>query len=411
VKRALLIAAVVGLTPGAPAQDSRGWVRGFLESRSVFYPAEAENDPTCFVNENLLRVEGARRLGSNWKLEGGVDAQVDTHQQAQRTLHLSWFDRDVERPAFAVRSLFAEYRRGPFRISAGKQLLRWGVADLFAPTDRIAAHDALNPSGADYLGVWAVRAVADTGPNSLELIYLPRFTPSRAPLLHQRWVVLPEGARHFQLRFKGVQYPGGPQFGARYHAIRSPVEFSLSYFDGFQNLPSLPNRTLYLQRILEYRAVYPRTRSLGGDFTVPWRGVVWKAEAAYSSTPTEYTDNFVTYVVQAERLREKWQLMVGYTGTNVVETRYNTGLSVDRAFSRAFTGRASWTPRPRNTFSGEWFLQQNGKGFIGRWLYSRSLGRSLRLTGGYIRIVGAEDELIGRYEKNSHITLQCRYSF
>lgn len=397
---------------GGEAPPGSVWQsRGFLENRTLFYPREAPNDRTQWVNEWLLRWEGGLRLTEGWKLYAGLDAQTDTHHQVELNWHLSWWDRELNRPALAVRSLFAQYTRGPFRLELGKQVLRWGVGDLFSPVDRLSARDLLSPSGADTLGVWAVRAVADTGPHSLELLYLPRFTPSRVPLVSQRWVVLPGSAAGFRLRFRGVQYPGGPQFGVRYHGIRNGIEYSASYLEGFQNLPSLPDRVLYLQKVWEYRAVYPRIRVLGGDLTTTWRGMVWKAEAAYSRTPTALTDDFFSYVLQVERLREKWQFAAAYTGALITAARFTPNLGIDRAFAKSISTRLGWTPRPRHSFTAESFLQQNAHAAIARFLYSRELTNGLRLTTGYIWITGAANELIGRYAINSHATLQLRYSF
>ncbi|MBI4893530.1 MAG: hypothetical protein HY821_23110 [Acidobacteria bacterium] len=406
-----LFAAAIASLGLAWAQDSVWQSRGFLENRTMFYPQEASNDKTQWVNEWLLRWETRVRLGERWRIFGGLDAQTDTHNQVERNWHLSWWDREIQRPAFNVRTLFAQYTRGPFRLELGKQVIRWGVGDVFSPTDRVSARDLLSPSGADNLGVWAVRAVADTGPHSLELLYLPRFTPSRVPLVGQRWVVLPDSLKQYRLRFRGVEYPGGPQFGVRYHGIRRGIEYSGAYFEGFQNLPSLISRVLYLQKVWEYKAAYPRIRVAGGDVSAAWRGMVWKAEGAYSWTPTQITDDFISFVVQVERVREKWQMVAGYTGLHKTVDRITPYVAIDQAFTKAFAGRFGWAPKPNNNFTAEYWLQRNCRAFIGRFLYSREIAPSLRFTGGYIWITGAKDETVGRYSINSYATLQLRYSF
>ena len=45
----------------------------------------------------------------------------------------------------------------------------------------------------DFLAVTAARLTYERGSETLDLVYAPRFTPSRIPLVSQRWVVLPEG--------------------------------------------------------------------------------------------------------------------------------------------------------------------------------------------------------------------------
>ena len=37
---------------------------------------------------------------------------------------------------------------------------------------------------------------------------------------------------------RGARYPGGSQYGARWNHIGSGYEYSLCFFDGYQNLPS-----------------------------------------------------------------------------------------------------------------------------------------------------------------------------
>jgi hypothetical protein len=61
--------------------------------------------------------------------------------------------------------------------------------------------------------------------------------------------------------------------------------------------------------------------------------------------------------------------------------------------------------------SGEWFVHPNGKAFANRILYSRNLGSNLRAGGGFLWIGGSQSDALARYDVDSYLTVQLRYSF
>ncbi len=70
----------------------------------------------------------------------------------------------------------------------GRQFIRWGKTDLLNPTDRFAPKDFLNVVNTEFLGVLAARLTYEKGRNTWDAVYVPYFTPSRGPLLNQRWL-------------------------------------------------------------------------------------------------------------------------------------------------------------------------------------------------------------------------------
>src|SRR4051812_33564149 len=180
MKLALLLLAGV-----ASAQDFTQ--RGFLENTGLFFPWGRGH----VVGEWLLRYEASYKLAPGLKLSGGLDARTDTYHETERRLHLSWWDRERQRPAFAVRRLSATYSRGKLTIEAGKQFVRWGKTDVLNPTDRFAPRDFVNVLDNEFLGITAGRLTYGTQANTIDLVFSPLLTPSRVPLLNQRWAVLP----------------------------------------------------------------------------------------------------------------------------------------------------------------------------------------------------------------------------
>ncbi len=383
---------------------------GYVENRSLFYPREGETDGTQYVNESFARLESAATLPGSFRLFAGVDAQIDTHHQVEHGLRISWDDRGTRRPALAVRTLFVRYARGPVRLEAGKQVVRWGVMSLFSPTDRFASRDYLSPSGSDYLGVWSARAVVDKGEHSLELLYLPRFTPSRMPLTDQRWVVAPGGLPVSRFRLTGTRFPGGPQFGVRYHRVQSQVEYSVSLAEGYYHLPTLPYQLRPLAFAIDYQRIYPKFRMAGGDVTVAWRGLLWKGESAYLTSP-RYADNTLRYAIEAEKYVDDWHFTGGFVGEHITKDRGFVEVDIARALGNGFTAEATWTPSLKQVLSMHWYVEPTGDALLARIEYSRSLTPALRATAGWNWIQGEKGSTVGQYNRDSYFSLVFRYSF
>src|SRR5262245_61482541 len=87
--------------------------RGFLENRGIFYPQNAPNDSSNAAGESLLRYETFYSPVTKLQFAGAVDLRIDTHHQVERRFNLSWQDRELQRPAAAIRRLSGTYHSGP----------------------------------------------------------------------------------------------------------------------------------------------------------------------------------------------------------------------------------------------------------------------------------------------------------
>ena len=156
-------------------------------------------------------------------------------------------------------------------LEAGRQFIRWGKADILNPTDRFAPKDFLNVVGTDFLGVNAARLTVESGSNTLDLVWQPWFTPSRTPLLNQRWTALPPDVAAVPIRDLGTRYPGRSQSGARWNRIARGFEYSFSFFDGFNYLPLFQPRITIVPLNVSIERYYPRLRMYGADGAFPTR--------------------------------------------------------------------------------------------------------------------------------------------
>jgi len=388
--RLLLLALAVP----AAAQFSQ---RGFLETGAFLYPDTAPNDSGHFVGESLFRYEAFYKL-TNLRFVAGIDARWDTHQQTG--LDFSFFDRTRLRPAFDMRRIGVAYTRDKLTVEVGKQLIRWGKTDILNPTDRFAPRDFLNVVDADFLPIKAARVTYGSQSDTIDVVFSPRLTPSRIPLLNQRW------SPPVPLREADPDFPGAPQFGARWNHIARTAEYSFSFYNGFDNLPLFrltPQFTL--QRF------YPQLRMYGADVALPLGPVTVKGEAAYFTSTNTQSDEYVLYVLQLERQAGEWAFAGGYAGEATTLHRSTFQFSPTRGFARSLVGHASYTIDTNRSVTVEAVARQNGQGAWVRAVYSQAFGQHVRATAAYALIRGDPADFIGQYRLNSHALLTVRYSF
>jgi hypothetical protein len=386
--------------------------RGFVEFRNFAYPQTAPGDSGRLVSEQLLRWEATLRLNSWLQLNAGADARFDSHRQFERAWRLDWADRRKQRPALSVRRLSLLAHRGGFTFEGGRQFIRWGKTDILNPTDRFAPKDFLNVLTTDFLGVTALRATWERGGETLDVVVQPVFTPSRTPLLNQRWAALPEEARQFTLLEAPVRYPGRAATGARWNHVGDGYELSLSFYDGFNHLPVYSARQAPLPApAVVFERIHPQMRMYGADAAVPTRWLTLKGEAAYFTSNSPLADNYVLYVIQAERQRGEWLFVGGYAGEAVTERRVQIDFAPDRGLAKTFLGRASYNIDTNRSVAVEGAVRQNGNGFYGKVEYTQAAGTHWRVTLAANLLRGSAEDFLGQYRRNSNLMVVLRYSF
>jgi hypothetical protein len=385
--------------------------RGFIENQALFYPQDAPNDTANAIDQALVRWEAAYRHADWFKLSGAFDAQADTHRQVNREGSISVDDRQIQRPALAMRELSVTLHKDWITAQIGRQFIRWGKTDILTPTDRFAPKDYLSSVvDSEFLAVAATRVTVTKGNDSLDVIWQPWFTPSRTPLLNQRWTVQPPQAAGVTLVDAGAKYPGGSQVGARWNHIASGYEYSLSYFRGYNSLPLFNvqfNPTTFSARAQRY---YPTLEMYGGDaaWQLPW--VTLKGETGYFKTTTPGAQEYILYVIQVERQIKEWSLVGGYAGDVLTNGPANPiQFAPDRGFARSFVGRAALTIDVNRSLAVETAVRANGS-FM-RFEYSQMFGQHWRATPGIAWIRGDMTDFLGQYNHNSYASLNVRYSF
>lgn len=387
--------------------------RGSIEGSGLLFPQTTAFDTVRTTGDLLLREELFFKPAAWIQFGGGVDARANSHNQVDRRLRLDWNDRGILRPTLSLRRLTATITAPHFTLDIGKQFIRWGRADVTYPTDRFAPRDYVNVLDPELLAVTGVRPSVQLGSEAFEVVWLPQLTPSRLPLLNQRWTFIPSAAAGLAIIDEGSQIRTASQYGARWRHTGGHLETAVSYFDGQNHLPDVYSAVTPEGTALDIRRVYPKIRMYGADAAIPTDLLTLKLEAAYVRSPAHDTDEYLLYVVEAERQSGEWLLDLGYAGDRTTRHSQSPGqpFAPDRGLARALIGRAAYTIDPRRTFTLEGALRQNGDGVYFRGEYSSAVGRYFRITLYGVGIDGTGADFLGQYRRNSHAGVTLRLSF
>lgn len=383
--------------------------RGFSEFRATVYPQLTPQDDDRLALEGHVRFEPAYKPVEWLTLVSSAEARLDNLEQIERKWRVDFRDRGAQRPALSIRQASATIRKGGITADIGKQFIRWGKADILSPTDRFAPRDFLEVTDGEFLAVAGVRLQYGSTSHSLDLVWVPMFTPSRVPLLGRRWVPVPAALAPVDVR-ETVTFPDRSQFGARWGFVGSGYECSLSYFDGFNHLPGFEADQRAFP-VIQLGRAYAPLRMAGADAAVPFPWFTVKGEVASLRTTSATADDVVLYVVQIERQSGEFSLVGGYAGEIVTTARSSFGFSPDRGLARAFLGRASYTIDTNRSVAFEAAIRQNAKGAWVKTEYSQAEGAHWRTTVSGTVIGGKDGDFFGQYRRNSHLLATLRYSF
>jgi hypothetical protein len=381
-----------------------------VEGLGFGFPQASPNDDTRGVGDARLREEIFLKPRRWLQFAGGVDVRGNSHTQVEDTWRLDFNDRSALRPRLAIRRLSASIATSHLTIDAGKQFIRWGRADILSPTDRFAPRDYMNVIDSEFLPVLGTRVSVPIASETFEFVWLPRMTPSRLPLLTQRWTVAPPEAAGFVLEDGGSVFPKGSEQGFRWNHV-GRIEMGLSYFNGFNHLADVNPKVDFTHGVVELVREYPALRTYGAELAVPTALVTLKGESAYFTSPTSTGEEYVLYVVEGERQVGEWVFDGGYIGEVVTKSRPTFSFDAERGLAKSLIGRASYTVDSRKTITIETAVRQNGQGLYAKGEFSEALSRHWRMTLDAVKLAGNENDFLGQYHRNSQLSLAIRLSF
>ena len=229
--------------------------------------------------------------------------------------------------------------------------------------------------------------------NTLDAVFAPRFTPSRMPLLNQRWAVLPAGVCGMP-RYSARAIPARAQFGVRWNHVGRGFEHLAVVLRGLQ--PPAAASSVGRRRRSASNDSTRACACIGGDAAMPLRWFTVKGEVGLLHF-SHAAGRRVRAVRRAGSSGRRasgrwWAAMRASTSPGAAPC---SAFSPDRGLTRAFLGarllhhRRQPQPGVRSRRAPErrrrWFEAEYSQAFGQHWRATARLhadpGRSDRLPG------------------------------
>lgn len=420
--------------PGAFAQKTWEY-GGFLEQTVQVYPRRPNPSDTHALATGHLQLWIRGSINDRLSWRASWDLRLDTHHDVDRD---RWFDlnqRRFHQPAGSLRELYLDVKLGHLDLRLGKQEIRWGRADSFNPTDNMIPYDYLNIFSEQRIPMPAVKADAYIGRARLEAAWVPFFTPTRLPLLTQRWFPrLPASTKaplgpmgeamdvDLSYRDGSMVFPArtfrNGQWGLRWNQLVPRGEFSLSYFDGFDDIAFFRPSTVILPvveprpRILvTFKREYYRVKVVGADFASEMGPFGIRGEMAYFDQTDPNNHDRLVFVVGLDRTWGDWFTIIQYTDQTVAGGSPGSAVFPDLGLRSTILYRIEWTMGSSQSFEIKGALRVRDGDFLVQPLYNIALSDTWRLKIGVTLFAGPRTSYLGQYRDSGHLNVQLRYTF
>ena len=224
--------------------------------------------------------------------------------------------------SFYIREAYVSAYLGTFDLRIGQQVVQWGKADGYNPTNIITPLDLLvySPHEDDRrTSNFLIRSFYNWSVLRLEAIWVPIYSSSVLPFSK---IELPEG-----IQLSKPDYPDkaikNSAIALKLHYDGASLDGTLSYFNGFSPMPGLLARTE--NSILNIFPTTYRIQMIGADFSTTLGAYGLRGEFAYrepnekDNTRLSIPNNQVEYILGLEREFGNFNLIIQYIGKHVFD--------------------------------------------------------------------------------------------
>ena len=338
--------------------------------------------------------------------------------------------------SFAMREAYVNAYLGPFDLRIGQQVVQWGKADGYNPTNQITPLNLLvfSPDEDDRrMSNFLIRSYYNWPDMRLEFIWIPVYEPSVLPFDK---VQLPE-----EIQYSKPDYPDNElkhsSLALKLHIEGASFDGTFSYFKGYIPMPGV---SLHVENsILNIYPTAYRILMIGVDFSTTVGANGLRGEFAYKEAEEKndichsIPKKQIEYILGIDREFGNISLIIQYIGKHVFDfddllpldpnnpayinykvslwNRMLSGQLMDWSHSVSF--RPAWKVY-HETLSLELLGQIN---FSSREIYLRpkisyNLTDDLLLTAGAQLYQGPDDTLLGLLEEsNSAGFIELKASF
>jgi len=413
--------------PAAGGEGARDWFarhgKGKLEYKLFWHTGSRPQDSRKHRSEARLTLELDIPLGDDLRLFVAPDIRWSTND-----LSAGAFDElnrdEVRRPIFHFQEAYLEWSPGPWEVRVGEQIVAWGTADGLNPTDNLNPRDYLDLIDNEKIPVLALSTTYHFSEvTSLQFVIIPFFTPSRFDGQDSRWSLFPAAppTLDFDRNLPGDTL-SNMQWAARLKTSWQGWDFSVSYFDGYDDIgrPTLVTSPLGVPTGVRFD--YDKVRILGLDFATTWGDLGIHGELAHTWTDGRHNDNFLQYILGIDytfadiRPGQNLRLILEYAGQHVT----SKGRDLDgvpptrlgRELDGSLLGRAVYELNERAAVELKACVNLRGKSncyFQPSFRYD--INDDLRMIVGADIFTGSDNTFFGQFDNNDRFFFILEYYF
>ncbi len=232
-----------------------------------------------------------------------------------------------ERDELYLREVYCDLRFNKFDLRIGQQIIVWGRADGFNPTNNITPMDmTIFSSDEDEkrLENFVSRLRYNAHPFVVEMIWVPVYRANKLPI---------EGVQFADNAVWGSDiFPDTKtdlsSYGLKADLFKASFDASFSFYNGYYKMPSLGSRTIADQKEV-FRSAF-RTRVLGADFSTVAGKYGLRGEFAYSLPDDDEIESFIPndqleYTIGLDREWGNFNIIAQYIGKHVIDYKNVSG--------------------------------------------------------------------------------------
>ena len=384
--------------------------------------------------ENHIKINGYLRAGifggekeiRNYYGEGALKLEVPIGTNASAFSEVRYRADGNNNHKFDIREAYVNLNLGKFDFRVGEQIVLWGRADGFNPTNNVTPQDfcVFSPEEDDKrLGNFIVKGVFNPYPFRIEVDWIPVYKSSLFPFIGK-----PMGDGIVWKNKKQPYRWKDQSFGVKIDLEKPSFDLSLSYYNGLHKFPGIAYEKTPSEILLSQEPY--RVHVVGTDFSTSLGNYGLRGEFA-CSLPEKSNNSIykqVEYTIGIDRSWDAFNLIVQYIGKYIPDlTTDIKGNPMERKLNSlnriVFTQHERWnhsvSVRPALSLLHETLnvellglCQFSTKEYFFQPKVRYAIADAVTLTVGGQLFYGPDDRLFGILEKTKNsVFTELKVSF
>lgn len=277
-------------------------LNGFVELDHISFFKNMPNKINS-RNQSTLQLNLTSSLHENYNFNSSIEFRNDLS--------------DSQRNRVLLKESYLDFVFSNWDLRVGKQIISWGKADVFNPTNNINPidySDILDTEN-ERIGIWCTNLRFSWLGLNFQTLFAPVFSETIFPQDNSRWLHIPTeiqmNGKDYKVKYnlKNLHIPekniSNSQYAIKLEKNIRNLDLSLSYYYGQNDIPESIQKIVSIQNdsiTIDSHRLYHKYHVVGLDFAYVLGKNIIKGEGAYF-VPTKASNNYpyFQYVVGIER--------------------------------------------------------------------------------------------------------------